>query len=158
MKLAIARVVRSASLATVVAVTVPCLLSAQAPAPATGAMDVTLNVPLKLNDFDPIWTIVGVHCTIQPLGATGGDGLVSTAPTHVGLVDGSYSGTVQQHFQVTLQAAYRPGQQWTYQCFVDLQQASASETRPSIHGTPGHDPLLPLASGVNLVKGTFTAQ
>jgi len=150
---------RFAFLTTALVVSASPSLSAQTPAPVKVTFDLTLKVPVQLSDLHPEITFFNLLCSVQPVGATGSDGLATN--TNVmgdNISQGMYKGTREGHFTVTSQHGYAPGQQWKYSCYILLLKPSDDGTGNSAMGTPGYDTWALIASGSPKVEGTFTTQ
>jgi hypothetical protein len=130
-------------------------LSAQTAAPVQ--FDLTLEVPVQLSDLHPDIVYFNLTCSVQPVGATGSDGLVSNLGMGYVISGGTYKGTREGHFTITSQHGYPPGQQWKYSCSIFNFLKRAEGGSPQATATPGNDWAL-VGSGSPKIEGTFTTQ
>ena len=152
------RLLRSASLALLGALSIPHALSAQATPAANVTVTITLMVPVQVKDLNPGISVVRLWCSAQPVG---GSSTVTFNVLHPfgdagPVVDGAYSGTAKVVLTGTSSQSIPSGQQWSYNCHSSFMFKTSS-----VNGvTPGNDPeaLLAPGSGSNLVQGTFTTQ
>ncbi len=156
------RLLRSASLALLGALSIPQALSAQAAPTEHVTVTITLMVPVQVKDLNPGITKIRLYCAVQPVG---GSPTVNFDAHHnfgdaTPVVDGAYSGTAKVVLTGTSPQSIPPGQQWSYTCHSTFLFKGVGSSGDQIAANPGVDAeaLLAPGSGPNLVQGTFTTQ
>ena len=115
-----------------------------------GNADVTLHVPLQLQNMNPSATGAIVFCRVTK---SGGGAPNATAQDTVPLTQGSYSGALD--VKVSLQVA-QPGEHWDYDCKLSFYSAALKTSVP-----PGGAPWAMPKAGTTPVgdaTGTITTQ
>jgi hypothetical protein len=136
--------------------TVPRASQAQTSGAVTTHVKVTLQVPVQAKDFDPTFQNIQLTCTIQPSGSASGAAVHNDGIVEQPVVQGSFSGTIPVQFTIATQQAITPGQQWSYACTAIF--ANHPHSGETITYIPGPSGQAQLASGSNVVTGTFAMQ
>ena len=115
-----------------------------------GNADVTLHVPLQLQNMNPSATGAIVYCRVTK---NGGGAPTATAQDTVPLTQGGYNGALD--VKVSLQVA-QPGEQWDYDCKLSFYSLALKTSVP-----PGGAPWAMPKAGTTPVgdaTGTITTQ
>jgi hypothetical protein len=119
---------------------------------STGPAAVTLHVPLQLQNIDPRATEAVVWCTARFMGGNSQLPVQSIAADSVPISGGSYNGSVDVKFSL----ASRPGDQWRYDCKLELSSATLKQTYYA-GAAPWTTPKAGTSSSIE-VSGTITTQ
>jgi hypothetical protein len=115
-----------------------------------GNADVTLRVPVQLQNLNPAATLAIVYCRAY---ASGGGGPSAWAQDTVPLTQGSFNGSVDVKLSLL---ASQSGLKWDYTCTLWFYNATLKATAP-----PGGAPWITAKAGttpVGTASGSVTTQ
>lgn len=119
---------------------------------STGPAAVTLHVPLQLQNIDPRATEAVVWCTAKFMGGNSQVPVQTIAADSVPISGGGYNGSVDVKFSLVS----RPGDQWRYDCKLELSSATLKQTYYA-GAAPWTTPKAGTSSSIE-VSGTITTQ